>query len=60
MNGVCTWRPAAIILRLLASSRVAPSGESLPSLAVLRIDNVAQDPERNWFCDGMTLELVTY
>jgi TolB-like protein len=56
------WRlylaPGSYLLRLSASSRVAPSGVRLPSLAVLRIDNVAQDPERNWFCDGMTLELV--
>jgi TolB-like protein len=56
------WRlylaPGSYLLRLSASSRVAPSAVRLPSLAVLRIDNVAQDPERNWFCDGMTLELV--
>jgi hypothetical protein len=45
-------------LRLVENKRERASGHSLPSVAVVRFDNLIQDPERNWFCDGMTLELI--
>jgi TolB-like protein len=45
-------------LRLVENNRESASSHPLPSVAVARFDNLLQDPERNWFCDGMTLELI--
>jgi TolB-like protein len=45
-------------LQLVARQEAVGECRPAPSLAVLRIDNLAQDPKWNWFCDGTTLELV--
>lgn len=46
-------------LRLIPSR---PEGsnltQALPSVAVMRIKNVTNEPHRAYFCDGMTLELL--
>ncbi|MEM7223706.1 MAG: adenylate/guanylate cyclase domain-containing protein [Pseudomonadota bacterium] len=37
----------------------AESGKSLPSLIVLPFDNLSQDPEQEYFCDGLTNDITT-
>ncbi len=47
-------------LRLI-SSRIhddSTAVTTLPSLAVTRINNVTNDPDKAYFCDGMTIELL--
>ncbi len=47
-------------LRLIPSRADASNlaTAALPSLAVMRIKNVTNEPNRAYFCDGMTLELL--
>jgi serine/threonine protein kinase/Flp pilus assembly protein TadD len=42
-----------------ASSRPTAPTESLPSLAVLYFENLAQDPESEYFCSGITEDILT-
>jgi TolB-like protein len=46
------------ILRLLPNTVFPPQALPQLSLAVLRVENIPKDPDQEWFCDLMTLEMV--
>jgi len=45
--------------RLREELRIAPKVANIKSLAVLPLHNLSQDPEQEYFSDGMTDELIT-
>lgn len=50
----------ALAVRLSRPVAAAPAGEpGLPSVAVLPFTNLSDDPEQEYFCHGMTEELMT-
>jgi TolB-like protein/Flp pilus assembly protein TadD len=51
---------AALAMELEPSSRMAPAAKpDLPSLAVLYFENPASDPESEYFCAGITEDILT-
>jgi TolB-like protein/DNA-binding winged helix-turn-helix (wHTH) protein/Tfp pilus assembly protein PilF len=59
------WLPGAaaglalITIALASKTGVPPAASSIKSLAVLPLENLSNDPEQEYFADGMTDELIT-
>ncbi len=50
---------SAILVELSAPRAAAAVGASTPSLAVLYFENLAHDPESDYFCAGVTEDILT-
>jgi adenylate cyclase len=54
-----TPRPSSAAKRVSAAAPTAPPLPSKPSLAVMPFANLSNDPEQDYFADGMMEEIVT-